>query len=623
MNTVNKLLSRRFVLFTLVLLLKSSLAWLVVFGGGANLRMALTEIPFFCAVFCLIEIFARKRQLLYYVIANLIFTALYFTVLMYYKYYGIIVTYHAISQADKITKVKESTYSLLQPQYLLMFVDIVILLVLLVLYRSKGIRAPQLRLKPYRKAALRGILAVSIAVCMLNVWPNRASMNETEQAEEMGIMNYEVFTLLSDSTQKALLIDSKEITQTAIDKLKGIVPPQAPQYRGAEKGKNVIVIQMESFQSFLIGLKVNGVEVTPTMNRLAAGDFYYNHFYTMVGQGTTSDAEFTVNTSLYVPEHEPATQNDVNKVLPSLPKLMQQNGYTTATFHTNDVEFWNRKELYQALGWEKYFDHSYFGDEDHIAFGASDEVLYKKTAEQLIRMQDAGQPFYAQVISMSSHHPYNIPREKVTLDIPKKLNDTLAGRYLEAQNYADRALGGFIEQLKSSGLWDNSVVILYGDHQGLPVYALSKAEKSSLEEMLGHPYDYKDMFNIPLILHAPGITYPAVQPKTGGQIDLLPTIANLTGAPIDNQIHFGTDLLNAGSTPSLLPMRHFLPRGSVVSDTGIFVPGAGYEDGTPYPFAGSAADSGRVSLEEFNRTLSLLDYSDSYIAQLPDRTDAQ
>ena len=621
MNTINKLLNRRFVLFTLVLLLKSSLAWLVVFGGGVNLRIVLTEFPFFCAVFCLIEIFAKKRQHIYYMIANLLFTALYFTVLMYYKYYGIIVTYHAISQADKIAKVKESTYSLLQPQYLLMFVDIVLLLGLYLVFRSKKSRLPQIRLKPYRKTALQTLLAVSITVCLLNIWPNRASMNETEQAEEMGIVNYEVFTLLSDSMQKPEPVDSKEITQPAIDALKGTVKPEIPLYQGVDKGKNIIVIQMESFQSFLIGLKVNGVEVTPTMNRLATGDFYYNHFYAMVGQGTTSDAEFVVNTSLYVPEHEPATQDDAGKALPSLPKLLQKNGYFTATFHTNDVEFWNRKELYQALGWEKYYDRSYFGDEDHVAFGASDEVLYKKTFAELNRLKDGGKPFYAQIISMSSHHPYNIPQEKVTLSIPAKLEDTLAGRYLQAQNYADRALGGFIEQLQQSGLWDDSIVILYGDHQGLPVYALTNTEKAALDGMIGHPYDYKDMFNIPLILHAPGVTYPAVQTKTGGQIDLLPTIANLAGASLEGQIHFGTDLLNAGATPNLLPMRHFLPRGSVVTDTGIFVPGAGYEDGTAYPFAAEAEAAGawHVTLDEFNRTLRLLDYADSYVDQLPDR----
>ena len=88
------------------------------------------------------------------------------------------------------------------------------------------------------------------------------------------------------------------MTQSAIDELKGVHPSAKPAYFGADKGKNVIIIQMESFQNFLIGLKLDGQEITPNMNKLAGENFYYDNFYTMVGSGTTADAEYVVNTSL-------------------------------------------------------------------------------------------------------------------------------------------------------------------------------------------------------------------------------------------------------------------------------------------------------------------------------------
>ncbi|MFD1903508.1 LTA synthase family protein [Paenibacillus rhizoplanae] len=146
--------------------------------------------------------------------------------------------------------------------------------------------------------------------------------------------------------------------------------------------KNLIIIQLESFQSFLLSLKVDGQEVTPNLNRLMEQSLYFTNFYQMVGQGNTSDAEFVVNSSFYIPPQGAATMSYIDKQLPSLPRLLGDNGYQTATFHTNVVEFWNRGELYKALGWENYYDHKFFGDEDAFFFGASDEVLYRKSSEK-------------------------------------------------------------------------------------------------------------------------------------------------------------------------------------------------------------------------------------------------
>ncbi|WP_225442744.1 LTA synthase family protein [Paenibacillus lycopersici] len=588
----------------------------VVFDIGFSWETIVTELPFIWIVFCCIELFASKRKMLYYLISDLLITLLYFTVVMYYKYYGVIVTYHALHQADKVTKVGESTYSLLDPYYLLFFLDVVALAVIAFWPKKKsydphaGFRSA----RPARKATLYTVIVASLALCVFNIWPNRASMNENKQAEDMGILNYEVFTLLSDTTGKDEIVPADQITQAKIDELKGVQQSAAPNNFGAAKGKNLIILQMESFQDFLIGLKIDGQEVTPNLNKLVKETFHYDRFYTMVGQGTTSDAEYVVNTSLYVPHHEAATDSYVDKALPSLPKLLHENGYDTATFHTNEVHFWNRNNLYAAIGWDKYYDQKFYGDEDHIAFGASDEVLYAKTIPELQRMDQSDKPFYAQVISMSAHHPYNIPASKYKMTLPDNMEGTLVGNYIHAQNYADYALGAFIQGLKDTGLWDDSIIVMYGDHQGLPIYSLSGDEKEMLKDMLGHEYGYPDMFRIPLILSVPGVTYPSVQHDVGGQIDILPTVANLLGVSTANQIHFGQDLLN--QTSNLLPMRHFLPSGSFINDENVFLPGKDYTDGTNFPLPGEAGDK-QATEDQYNRALELLNLSDSFVSHLP------
>lgn len=608
--------SRPIWLFSFILLLKSAVAYFVVFKDGPNWGMLLTEIPFFMIVFCLIEWFATKRKILYYMMANLLMTLIYFSVLMYYKYYGVIATYHALQQADKVTKVGESTYSLISPYYLFIFIDIVFFLFFM--FRPKYIARMKER-GAYRmnRTALIGLTCVSLALCFFNIWPNHASMNEIKKAESMGILNYELYTIVADMTEKEEIIDAKEISQQAVDTTKGISEPAAPQYFGADKGKNLIVVQMESFQNFLIGLSIDGQEITPNLNKLAKENTYFKNFYTNAGQGTTSDAEFAVNTSFYVPLHEPATSSDyMNKAVPSLPKLLKANGYDNATFHTNDVSFWNRTALYKAIGFEKYYDASFYGDDDHIAFGSSDEVLFAKTVPELAKMDQGSNPFYAMVISMSAHHPFRIPEEKYKMKLPERYEGTLLGDYIRAQNYADYAMGQFLDDLKSSGLWDDSLIVFYGDHQGVPMNTLGDDEKELLKEVLGHDYGYTDLFNIPFIVHSPGAVLPSEMNITGGQVDILPTVANLLGVSTANQLHFGEDLFN--QTYNLLPIRHFLPKGSFINNTTLYETGNGYEDGTNFNTEDNTVTTGGSTESEFLATQRLLDMSNSYLLQLPD-----
>lgn len=620
-SAFTNLLNRPIILFSLVLLIKSAVAWFVVFSDGPNWSMVFTEIPFFIIVFSLIEWLASKRKILYYMIANLLITVIYFAVLMYYKYYGVIATYHALQQADKVTKVGESTYSLITPYYLFIFVDIVFFLFFMFRpkYIAKWKERGAIRMS---RPALLVITAVSIGLCVFNIWPNHASMNEIKKAESMGILGYELYTLFADTTEDEALIDSKEITQQTVNETKGITEPAAPLYFGADKGKNLIVVQMESFQNFLIGLTIDGQEITPNLNKLVKENTYFNNFYANAGQGTTSDAEFVVNTSFYVPKNEPATSSAyMKKAVPSLPKLLSANGYDTATFHTNSVEFWNRKNLYQAIGFDKYYDQAFYGDDDHIAFGASDEVLFAKTVPQLAKMDAGEKPFYAMVISMSAHHPYRIPEEKYKIMLPESYEGTLLGDYILAQNYADYAMGQFLEDLKTSGLWDDSLVVFYGDHQGVPMYTLGSGEKDLINELVGHEYGYTDMFNIPFIVHSPGGALPAVMDQTGGQVDILPTVANLLGVPVQNQLHFGEDLFNQQS--NLLPVRHFLPTGSFINDKSIYVTGDAYADGTNYNLLDNSSLPGGSTEAQFTAVQRLLNLSNSYLLQLPDRPDQQ
>ncbi|WP_435925455.1 LTA synthase family protein [Paenibacillus sp. DYY-L-2] len=611
---------RSIVFFSLIMLAKSYFAWFYLFEDGPTWTTWLKEIPCVLLAFCLIEWFATKHKLAIYIIVNLLITVLFFSLIIYHNHFGIIATSQVLGQAKQVGAVKKSIFAVLHPSYLLLFLDLIIIAFYVIFRRNKARGWIKSMSHPSNRKVVAAMFCLSILICSLNIFPNRASMNETVKAEQMGILNYEAYTLLADEEEEK--IDIKEITQAAINEEKGISSPLQPALYGAAKGKNLIIIQMESFQNFLIHLSIDGQEITPNLNQLADSSYYFPRFYQQVGQGNTSDAEFMVNTSFYVPADGAATQMYAPKELPSLPKLLQAQGYDTATFHTNDVDFWNRGELYAALGFDRYYDKAFFGEEDLVFYGASDEVLYGKTAEELAKMNHTEQPFYAHVISMSAHNPFTIPESKYNMTLPERFEGTLVGEYIRAQNYADYALGHFIDELKRNGVWEDSLIVLYGDHRGLPLFSLEDHDKSLLEEIFGHEYKERDMINIPLMISSAEMTTPSVMKQLGGQVDILPTVCNLLGVSLENHIHFGQDLLNHPSY-NLLPERYYLPTGSFVNNGELFLSGSGFEDGEHYSLDGDETKPPQSTEDEFNRALELLRLSDSYVTQLPEREKSE
>lgn len=617
-KNLRSLLTRPFILFTLILLVKGYIAWGPIFEDTPVWGPLLTEIPFLWIIFCLLEWLATKRKLLWYMVTNLFVTALFFTAIIYFKYYGVVVNYHALDQSRQAVEVSDSVFTLLAPQYLLIFTDLIVLTVWFLW--SKKARSWRQNVVDHRmsRRLLGSVLIVSLILCTMNVWPNRASMNEVVKAEKMGILNYEAYTLLTDRDEEPIPLD--EISQARINKLKDIEQPKNAAYYGSAKGKNLIILQLESIQNFMVGLKLDGQEVTPNLNKLANEGMYFPNFYQSAGQGNTSDAEFTVNTSFYIPPRKAAVVAYGEKDLPSLPKLLKKNGYRTATFHTNQVSFWNRNQLYAGLGFDKYYDQEFFKDVDPVFFGASDEVLYEKTTDVLRKMDQSEQPFYAQIISMSAHHPFTIPEEKYKMVLPDRYEETLVGDYIRAQNYADYSLGLLIDELKEKGLWEDSLLMIYGDHLGLPLHSMDEQDLLLMQEILGHDYTYSDMPNIPFIILGAGTEKASVQHQLGAQVDIMPTAANLLGISLKDHIHFGQDLLN--QTENMIPERYYWPSGSLIAGDTLFIPGTEYEDGTHYPLKKGGTSSSGVTEDQYNRMLDLFELSSSYVRQQPDRPEA-
>jgi len=614
-----------FVLFTLIMTVKFYLASAVIFDGSIW-NPLVTSLPSVWAAFALIELLADRRKTLAYALVDLVYTAIYFAVIMYYKYFGIIVTYHAFSQIGQVKEVKGSVFQLLHPYFLLIFVDLVVI-ALLFASRHRGFRRWASRPKPGRghRLAAAALFVAMTAVCAMQIVPNRNILNELARAERMGIINYEVDVMLTSGRET--LFEPGAVTPDAVREVKRLPRKAVPEAFRAAEGRHILFVQLEAFQTMLLDLKVDGAEVTPVMNRLKEEGLFFPRFFQQVGAGNTSDAEYVANTSLLTPPVGAASETYGKKALPSLAKLLHARGYKTVTFHTNDVAFWRRNDLYAAIGFDRYYDQQFFQDEDFVHFGSSDEVLYRKSVAEIARLAADGDRVFANLISMSAHHPFNLPAHKDTFDLPERFRGTFVGDYLRSQHYADKALGVFVEEMKAAGLWENSLIVIYGDHMGMPVYSLTKEDRKLLKELLGRTYGYYDMLRVPLLIIAPGALEPRTVGTVGGHSDITPTVANLAGIRLDDCIAFGQDLLNYDS--NLLPIRYYLPTGSFINDRAIFVPGEAFGDGTAYPLDGgepvgadAAGPDGKplVTEDEYRRALDLFRMSHSYVSQLPERT---
>jgi phosphoglycerol transferase MdoB-like AlkP superfamily enzyme len=391
-----------------------------------------------------------------------------------------------------------------------------------------------------------------------------------------------------------------------------------PDLFGSQKGKNVIVIQMEAFQNFPLHQSLDGQELTPVLNRLAGEGFYFPHVYQQIGPGNTSDAEFMSNTSIYPIGTLAMSTGFGDRELPSLPRLLRDKGYEAYTFHVNKVGFWNRNQLYPALGFNGYYDKGHYTNDHFNAFGASDEQLYITAVDELAKLQQKGTPFYAQLVTASSHHPFKIPDAAKRITLPEDLQDTMLGDYLTAINYTDYAIGTLIEGLKQSGLWENTVLMLYGDHFGLQP---KDVPPEQVEAALGTKYDSRvSRFNIPLIIHVPGMEQGRVVDRTGGQMDFVPTLANLLGIPLKEEGYtaFGQDLLNVDH--NVVGMRYYLPTGSFFNDEIMFVPGKGFEDGEAVSLDTLEPVKDFSSYkQDYDYILKLMGLSDEYVKLLPQR----
>ena len=507
-------------------------------------------------LFFTLAFLAREKKIFKWIVRlSLILSIWLFLNIVYYRSFTDFITLPTLTAFRNAGDMGSSVLALVKPYDILYFLDTIILYTLYKI-NVKNI----VQIKPKRRVVATIFLA-GLAIFSINLALAEAdrpqllsrTFDRNYIVKYLGLYNYTIYDAVQNTKTYAqrATASSSDITDV-VNFTKATDAKPNPKYFGMAKGKNVIYLHLESMQNFLINYKLNGEEVTPFLNSLASNsDFmYFDNFFHEVGQGKTADAEFMLENSLFGLPQGAAFTTQSQNTYEATPAILKQQGYTSAVFHGNYKSFWNRDKMYKALGFDQFFDAEYYdmNEKDTVSYGLMDKPFYK---ESMPMLESLKQPFYTKLIPVSNHFPYEMNQDLTTIS-KATTGDASVDAYFQTARYADEALAELFSYLKKSGLYDNSVIIMYGDH-----YGISDNHMAAMSQILGKEvgvFENGQLQRVPLLIHVPGVKGGTMH-QYGGQIDLQPTLLHLLGIDSSDYVHFGTDLLSKDHS-EVIPFRN-------------------------------------------------------------------
>ncbi len=452
-------------------------------------------------------LFHERRAKYYLLSVNVILSLVLFIDIMYSRAYGRLPSVYMLGAVSVLDGLSDSILSILRFTDILFVID----LPLIYFFSRKGlIRTSSRKILLFLLTCTLSILASVLYNHSLDESKFRGNRNNWPLAlSPIGTHIYEI--------SQIVLNQSVELTETNVSKIEqwfaqnAVFLPGDKQYQhlfGSLGGNNLLVIQIESLENFVIGQEVWGHEITPHINRLLNESYYFPNLIAQTADGNSSDAELLFNTSIYPLSSGSTFLRYAENQYNALPIILAKSGYTSLAIHGDDKEYWNRYITFPKMGFSDYIDETHFSSMSHIGMGIDDEILFKDSYQILSDLQE---PYYFYAITMTSHMPFGLPSEKKGLRFEE---DTLSTDYLNSIHYVDQQFGLFYERLKDEGLLENTTLVLYGDHEGI-----HKSYDTDLPENHG---------KIPFIIHSLG-TDGQIIDKPGGQVDMLPTLLYLLG----------------------------------------------------------------------------------------------
>ena len=488
----------------------------------------------------------HKKRRIFIRYSTLIGTIILYFNLLFYRSFTDFLTIPQITQMNNMADLSSSIISLIKIYDLLLIVDVIAIWML----SKKSHMAPLMSFSKRNK--------VFTLVCSLILLCSNFLLAEMERPQllsrafdreylvkNIGVFYYHMYDIALQSkmrTEKVLANDHdlKKIKSYVNEEIRS---DQQSDYFGKAKNRNIIFISAESIQSFVIDNTLNGQEITPFLNELRTDSdtFYFENFYHQTAQGKTSDSEFITENSLYPLSGGAVFFTHAENEYHSMSEILNNHGYESYVFHANQDTFWNRNQMYESLDVTDYFDKSYFDveEDNEIGWGLKDKSFFKQAIPYMEELQ---QPFYAKMITITNHFPFELNEEDRSIE-PYDSNSNTLNNYFPTVRYTDEAIEGFFQSLKAANLYDNSIIVIMGDHDGISANH-NKAMAEFLEKDSIDAYDYQQLQRVPFFVHIPGSGDGEIKESIAGQVDIKPTLLHLAGIDTNHDIYFGNDLFH-------------------------------------------------------------------------------
>lgn len=355
-------------------------------------------------------------------------------------------------------------------------------------------------------------------------------------------------------------------------------PVSNNQYTNMYAGKNVIAIHAESMMTNAMYLTFNGQEVTPNLNKIARSGLFFSNFYSQVSVGTSSDSELTYNTTLMPTKSGTAFVSYSDKTYISTPKLLGEKGYYTFSMHANTAAFWNRQTMHKSLGYDRFYSKvDYEIDKENvIGLGLADKNFFQQSVQKLKKIDAEHDNWYGLLIMLTNHTPFSdidkygeFPVDIVETVINEQgieeqithpyMEGTKLGNYFKSLHYADAALGEFVTELEANGLLEDTIIVIYGDHD-------ARLSRKEYEKLYNYNFDTKQYIDeddenyreydsyqyelgrkVPFIIWSKDMESKGINKEISnvmGMYDVMPTLGNMLG--FNNKYALGHDIFEIG-----------------------------------------------------------------------------
>jgi phosphoglycerol transferase MdoB-like AlkP superfamily enzyme len=470
-------------------------------------------------------------------------TATIFVDALHERFFGDLVSVAALQSASQVSRVEASVRSLLQPGDLWLWADLVAgMVVVASLTRFRVDQRLSRRASVWAASAAAVLTAAGFTVMDRSV-SMRQIFHTTHLARQVGVLNLhavDVGSSLLRAARRPHLDDAAfgEVVEY-FEKNRGRRSGAGPLF-GAARSRNLLMIQVESLQAFVIGMRVGGVEVTPNLNALAWESVFVGEAADQTEEGRSSDAELASQVSLLPPDRGAAAFLFAGNGFTGLASILAERGYATVSAVPFDGAFWNRRATHRAYGYE----HSLFAEDFtpgvNVGWGLNDRDFLIQAAD---RLSELPEPWCAYLLTLSLHHPFQgFPDELKRLDVGR-WEGTPFGNFLHTMHHFDGALALLEDELSAAGLAERTVIALWGDHDA------GFEWRPEIAAAMGYAGDSTGWYlsqRVPFIVRVPGLGAPSEPgPIPAGHTDVAPTLLALLGVDPAAFAFVGRNLLGA------------------------------------------------------------------------------